>query len=47
MADHRRIPETSVSELATRRDEFTDILAKSGFDGLIADIKTKVTKLQS
>ncbi|HZF35695.1 MAG TPA: ABC transporter substrate-binding protein [Candidatus Angelobacter sp.] len=38
---------TSVSELATRRDEFTDILAKSGFDGLIADIKTKVTKLQS
>ena len=37
---------SSVSELAVRRAEFTDILAKSGFDGLIADIKAKVTKLQ-
>jgi phospholipid transport system substrate-binding protein len=38
---------SSVSELAVRRAEFTDILAKSGFDGLIADLKAKVTKLHS
>jgi phospholipid transport system substrate-binding protein len=37
---------SSVSELAVRRDEFTAILAKSGFDGLMADIKAKVAKLQ-
>jgi phospholipid transport system substrate-binding protein len=38
---------SSVSELAVRRAEFTDILAKSGFDGLIAAIKANVSKLQS
>ncbi len=38
---------SSVSELAVRRAEFTDILAKNGFDGLIADLKAKVAKLQS
>ena len=38
---------SSVSELAVRRAEFTDILAKNGFDGLIADLKAKVTKLHS
>ena len=37
---------SSVSELAVRRGEFTGILAKRGFDGLIADIKAKVSKLQ-
>ena len=37
---------SSISELAVRRSEFTDILAKSGFDGLIGDIKAKVSKLQ-
>jgi len=37
---------SSVSELAVRRDEFTDVLAKSGFDGLIADLKAKVAKLR-
>jgi phospholipid transport system substrate-binding protein len=38
---------SSVSELAVRRSEFTGILAKRGFDGLIADIKAKVNKLQN
>jgi phospholipid transport system substrate-binding protein len=38
---------SSVSELAVRRAEFTDTLAKSGFDGLIADLKAKVTKLRN
>jgi phospholipid transport system substrate-binding protein len=38
---------SSVSELAVRRAEFTGILAKRGFDGLMADIKAKVSKLQS
>ncbi len=38
---------SSVSELAVRRDEFTAVLATSGFDGLIADIKAKITALQS
>jgi len=38
---------SSVSELAVRRAEFTDILAKSGFDGLIADLKAKVAKLRT
>jgi MlaC protein len=37
---------SSVSELAMRRDEFANILAKSGFDGLIADLKEKVAKLR-
>ena len=37
---------SSVSELAMRRDEFTAILAKSGFEGLMADLKAKVTQLQ-
>ncbi len=37
---------SSVSELAVRRAEFTDVLAKDGFDGLIADLKAKVAKLQ-
>ncbi|HUL07115.1 MAG TPA: ABC transporter substrate-binding protein [Candidatus Acidoferrum sp.] len=38
---------SSVSELAVRRAEFTDILSKSGFDGLMADLKTKVAKLRT
>ena len=38
---------SSVSELAVRRAEFSDILAKSGVDGLIADLKAKVAKLQT
>jgi phospholipid transport system substrate-binding protein len=38
---------SSVSELAVRRAEFTDILAKSGFEGLIADLKAKVAKLRN
>lgn len=38
---------SSVSELAVRRAEFTDMLAKSGFDGLLADLKAKVAKLRS
>lgn len=37
---------SSVSELAVRRDEFTKILAKSGVDGLIADLNEKVAKLR-
>ena len=37
---------SSVSELAVRRDEFANILAKSGFDGLISDLKEKVAKLR-
>ena len=38
---------SSVSELAVRRAEFTDTLAKSGVDGLIADLKAKVAKLRN
>jgi phospholipid transport system substrate-binding protein len=38
---------SSVSELAVRRAEFTDTLAKSGIDGLIADLKAKVAKLKT
>jgi len=38
---------SSMSELAVRRAEFTGILAKDGFDGLIADLKAKVAKLRS
>jgi len=38
---------SSVSELAVRRAEFTDTLAKGGFDGLIADLKAKVAKLKT
>lgn len=38
---------SSVSELAIRRDEFTAVLEKSGFDGLIADIRAKIAALQS
>ena len=38
---------SSVSELAVRRAEFSDILAKSGVDGLIADLKAKVAKLRN
>ena len=37
---------SSVSELAVRRDEFAKVLAKSGFDGLIADLNEKVAKLR-
>ncbi len=37
---------SSVSELAVRRAEFSDTLAKSGFDGLIADLEAKVAKLR-
>jgi len=38
---------SSVSELAVRRAEFTDTLARSGFDGLLADLKAKVAKLKT
>lgn len=38
---------SSVSELAVRRAEFTDTIAKSGVDGLIADLKAKVAKLKT
>jgi phospholipid transport system substrate-binding protein len=38
---------SSVSELAMRRDEFTSILAKAGFEGLIADLRAKVAQLQT
>jgi ABC-type transporter MlaC component len=38
---------SSVSELAVRRAEFTDTLAKSGFEGLIADLKAQVEKLRA
>jgi phospholipid transport system substrate-binding protein len=38
---------SSVSELAVRRSEFTDTLGKSGFDGLIADLKAKTTALRN
>jgi len=38
---------SSVSELAVRRAEFSNTLAKSGFDGLIADLKAKVAKLRT
>jgi len=38
---------SSVSELAVRRAEFTDTLAKSGVDGLLADLKAKVAKLRN
>lgn len=38
---------SSVSELAVRRAEFTDILAKSGFDGLIALLEAKIAALQA
>jgi phospholipid transport system substrate-binding protein len=37
---------SSVSELAVRREEFSRVLAKGGFDGLIADLHAKVTQLQ-
>jgi phospholipid transport system substrate-binding protein len=37
---------SSVSELAVRRDEFTSVLAKSGFDGLMADLRAKITRLR-
>jgi phospholipid transport system substrate-binding protein len=38
---------SSVSELAVRRAEFTDTLAKGGFEGLLADLKAKVAKLRT
>jgi phospholipid transport system substrate-binding protein len=38
---------STVSELAVRRAEFTGILAKSGVDGLIAELKAKVAKLRN
>ncbi len=38
---------SSISELAVRRAEFMGILAKRGFDGLIAEIKAKISKLQT
>jgi len=38
---------SSVSELAVRRADFTDTLAKSGVNGLLADLKAKVDKLRS
>jgi phospholipid transport system substrate-binding protein len=36
----------SVSELAVRRSEFTSVLAKQGFDGLIAALEAKVDALK-
>lgn len=38
---------SSVSELAVRRGEFASVLAKHGFDGFMADLRTKITQLQS
>jgi phospholipid transport system substrate-binding protein len=38
---------SSVSELAVRRAEFTDTLAKSGYDGLMADLTAQVAKLST
>jgi phospholipid transport system substrate-binding protein len=37
---------SSVSELAVRRSEFTSVLAKQGFDGLIAMLKAKIAALK-
>jgi phospholipid transport system substrate-binding protein len=37
---------SSVSELAVRRSEFTSVLAKQGFDGLIAALQTKIAALK-
>jgi phospholipid transport system substrate-binding protein len=37
---------SSVSELALQRSEFTSVLAKGGFDGLIATLKAKVAALE-
>ncbi len=37
---------SSVSELAVRRSEFTSVLAKDGFDGLMADLKAKTAALE-
>ena len=37
---------SSVSELAVRRSEFTSVLAKQGFDGLIATLQAKVAALK-
>jgi phospholipid transport system substrate-binding protein len=36
----------SVSELAVRRSEFTSVLAKQGFDGLIAALEAKIAALK-
>jgi phospholipid transport system substrate-binding protein len=38
---------SSFSELAIRRSEFTTEYAKTGFDGVIALMKTKVAKMQT
>jgi phospholipid transport system substrate-binding protein len=37
---------SSVSELAVRRAEFTEVLAKDGFAGLIAHLQAKVAELR-
>jgi phospholipid transport system substrate-binding protein len=37
---------SSVSELAVRRSQFTSVLAKEGFDGLIAMLETKIAALE-
>jgi phospholipid transport system substrate-binding protein len=37
---------SSVSELAVRRSEFTSVLAKEGFDGLIAMLEAKIAALK-
>jgi phospholipid transport system substrate-binding protein len=37
---------SSVSELAVRRSEFTSVLAKDGFDGLIAVLEEKIAALK-
>ena len=37
---------SSVSELAVRRSEFTSVLAKQGFDGLITALEAKIAALK-
>jgi phospholipid transport system substrate-binding protein len=37
---------SSVSELAVRRSQFTSVLAKEGFDGLIAVLQAKIAALK-
>lgn len=38
---------SSISELALRRSEFTDLLAAKGFDGLIDKLKTEAKSLEA
>jgi phospholipid transport system substrate-binding protein len=37
---------SSISELSVRRSEFTSIIAKQGFDGLIATLEKKIAALE-